>query len=211
MKFVILLIQFTISGTVPGSVFGFGHGVFKFDPNGGFQAGKSTHYGPFPGLPAFSEIGYLKNDVGVGCSTGAGDPRWQEILKNGTMINPLDPNTVWPVTPTVAVSQAAWAKEDVCFKKITIRNKNRPEFSVEAHIVDFCPSTGCLWDTKTRHLNADIYGQETWTKLGAQLTDGVMEIEIKWPNGIKPYSNNGYASKYSKLLVIISLITIFFL
>ena len=189
----VLLFGTAVYGSmIPGSVFGFGHGKFSFDPNGAFQKGHSTHYGPFPGFPAFSEIGYLANDVGVGCSNGqpGGDPRWLEILKGGVQINPLDPNTVWPSIPTVAVSEAAWAKEDVCFKKIIIRNAKKPNLFVEAVIVDFCPATGCLWDKSTRHLNADIYGQETWTKLGANLTDGVIEIEIKWPDGIKPYSSS---------------------
>ena len=34
------------------------------------RLGKSTHYGPWPSFQAFSEPGFLPNDVGVGCSDG---------------------------------------------------------------------------------------------------------------------------------------------
>ena len=194
-----------------GSVFGFGQGTFKFDTSGAFQKGHSTHYGPFPSLPEMNEVGYLKNDVGVGCSNGqpGGDPRWLEILKEGVMVNPLDPTTVWPNKPTVAVSQAAWSKQAVCFKTMTIRNAKIPAYSIEAVIVDFCPSQGCLWDKRMRHLNADIYGEATWKKLGANLTDGVIEIEIKWPEGIRPYSSKGIRSRSLESLIYFALIVIF--
>ncbi|KAI8906407.1 hypothetical protein EDD86DRAFT_210645 [Gorgonomyces haynaldii] len=73
-----------------------------YTTTGDWQAGKATHYGPYPQYPALSEAGYQPLDVGVGCSDGrpGGDPRWNAILKKGTKSNPLMNSTVWPTTPT---------------------------------------------------------------------------------------------------------------
>jgi hypothetical protein len=71
--------------------------------SGAWLEGHATHYGPFPQFPAWSEVGYQPNEVGLGCSTGivGGDPRWNEIIAKGTLTNPLMPSTIWPITPTV--------------------------------------------------------------------------------------------------------------
>ncbi|KAJ3111450.1 hypothetical protein HDU96_005683 [Phlyctochytrium bullatum] len=166
------------------------------DVTGVWVEGKSTHYGPFPSRPFMSEVGYLPNDIGVGCSTGVpgGDPRWLSILSHG-LYPPLPSNltqntrTVYPRIPTVAVSQRMYGganKEAVCFKRIRIRNKAKPAFEVEAYIVDFCPTNGCLWKEEELARNADIYGEETWKRLGGGLDDGVIAVEIQWPVGVVP-------------------------
>jgi hypothetical protein len=50
---------------------------------------------------------------------------------------PLLPSTVWPITLTVAVSEAAWPRDRICFQTIQIRNKNNPLKTIEAVVVDF--------------------------------------------------------------------------
>jgi hypothetical protein len=174
----------------------------NWNPSGAFQTGKATHYGPFPDFPAWSEPGYYPNDVGVGCSTGVpgGDPNWNSILSKGVQRNPLSEMTVWPITPTVAVSEAAWNKKDVCWKTLKIRNKNNPSLQVEAVIVDFCPRNGCLWNRTERSFNVDIYGQETWKKLGGGVLDGKMQIEVAWPAGLIPNSATAVTITFLALL-----------
>ncbi|KAJ3197268.1 hypothetical protein HDU67_003783, partial [Dinochytrium kinnereticum] len=145
--------------------------------------------------PFKSEIGYVQNDVGVGCSNGVpgGDPRWNAILSEGTLPLPanltVNANTVYPKASTVAVSQRMWGganKALICFQKMKIRNRDRPELQVDAYIVDFCPTAGCLWPVDELDKNADIYGEETWVKLGGGLDDAMLNIEIQWPAGITP-------------------------
>ncbi|KAJ3406141.1 hypothetical protein HDV05_006136, partial [Chytridiales sp. JEL 0842] len=134
----------------------------------------TTTTGPFPGRAFKSEPGYMPNDVGVGCSNGqsGGDPRWKAILENGTYPVPsnlaVNARTVWPVTPTVAVSQRMYGatnKDNVCFQKIRVRNKFNTSLEVEAAIVDFCPTKGCLWNVNDLAYNVDIYGEMTWMML----------------------------------------------
>jgi hypothetical protein len=176
--------------------FPFASPVLNWNPTGNFQPGRATHYGPFPDFPSFSEPGYYPNDVGVGCSTGVpgGDPNWNRILEKGVRTNPLSEKTVWPIVPTVAVSQAAWNKDQVCWKTIKIRNRKNPSLEVEAVIVDFCPANGCLWNQTERPFNVDIYGQETWKMLGGGLLEGKMDVEIAWPAGLVPNSAASYTS-----------------
>jgi len=157
-----------------------------------WTSGFGTHYGPFPSNPHFSEIGYQPNDVGVGCSDGrpGGDPQWNKILSYGVYPSPNIVNhekTVWPKVYTVAVSAAVWNKEDVCWKTIKIRNKKKPDFSIEAYIVDFCPIGHCLWKEKYLARNVDIYGEKAWLALGADLNDSKLDIEIEWPEGAIPH------------------------
>jgi hypothetical protein len=168
--------------------------------NGEFQSGMATHYGPFPGFPPYSEIGYQPMDVGVGCSNGqpGGDPKWLEVLGNGVRSNPLLNSTVWPMAPTVAVSAAAWSKKVICWQSLQIRNKNNPSLVISARVVDFCPKEGCHWSPNSRHFNVDIYGQDTWEKLGGGLTDGQLEVEVSWPSGLVPYVNS--SEKFSLAL-----------
>jgi hypothetical protein len=55
----------------------FKHAYAQFSSNiagmpttGDWQAGKATHYGPYPQYPPANEVGYQPLDVGVGCSNG---------------------------------------------------------------------------------------------------------------------------------------------
>ncbi|KAJ3105449.1 hypothetical protein HDU97_008065 [Phlyctochytrium planicorne] len=181
---------------------------FIRNSTGIWVSGKATSYGPFPSRPYKSEIGYVANDIGVGCSNGqpGGDPHWNLILAQGTYPNPnltVNADTVWPQIPTVAVSQRKYGgdnKNQVCFQPILIRNKNSPEKQVEAVIVDFCPTQGCLWSGDDLSRNADIYGENTWTALGAGLDDGSIEVEIQWPAGVVP--NNSRKSMTPSLPIL---------
>jgi len=154
-----------------------------------WTSGFGTHYGPFPSNPHFSEVGYQPNDVGVGCSDGrpGGDPHWQKILSKGVYPSPNIVNhekTVWPVAYTVAVSLAVWNKEDVCWKTLKIRNKKKPQFVIEAYIVDFCPIGHCLWEDDYLPRNVDIYGEKAWLALGADVNESNLDVEIEWPKGL---------------------------
>ncbi|KAI8923675.1 hypothetical protein BC831DRAFT_470135, partial [Entophlyctis helioformis] len=192
MAFALLLVvlaatvraQLLPASSLPGSGLG--------PTTGEWVRGKATHYGPFPSYPPFSEIGYQANDVGVGCSNGqpGGDPRWNAILAQGTVPNPVMNSTVWPVVPTVAVSEAAWGfgnKNRICFQTVRIRNARNTSLELTAHVVDFCPAAGCLWKAEERHRNVDLYGETTFRRLGG--VDGVIEIEVVWPAGLVPYAN----------------------
>ncbi|OUM64060.1 hypothetical protein PIROE2DRAFT_60927 [Piromyces sp. E2] len=95
--------------------------------------------------------------------------------------------TVWPMTYTVAVSLAVWNKEDVCWKKLKIRNRKKPEYIIEAYIVDFCPIGHCQWADKYLARNVDIYGEKAWNALGADINDSKLELEIEWPKGVVPH------------------------
>ncbi|KAJ3053827.1 hypothetical protein HK097_003293 [Rhizophlyctis rosea] len=151
--------------------------------------GKSTHYGPFPSDPTASEAGYRANEVGVGCSVGK-TPQWEEILSHGTYNNTADPGNIWPIIPTVAVSQYIYQpiRDKMCFAKIQIRNANNHSATVEASVVDWCPSNGCLWSKEERAFNVDVYGEKTWFALGGQGSRGTLDIEIQWPAGVDPYA-----------------------
>lgn len=182
--------------------------------------GHGTHYGPFPSDPHFSEIGYQPQDVGVGCSDGrpGGDPEWNKILAQGVYPSPNivgHERTVWPVKFTVAVSAAVWDKEDICWKTLKIRNKNKPDFEIEAIVVDFCPIGYCNWEDRYLARNADIYGENGWRALGADISDHSVEIEIEWPKGIAPHPaltlpSKGQLSIKINLLLIISLLFTYF-
>ncbi|KAI9354792.1 hypothetical protein DFJ73DRAFT_759198 [Zopfochytrium polystomum] len=162
---------------------------------GTWHAAKGTHYGPFPSNTRVSEQGFLSNDVGVGCSNGqpGGDPRWNAILANGTyppVDNGINNSTVWPVVPVVAVSQRMYGgpnKNVVCFSTVTIRSASNASAQVTAHVVDFCPTYGCLWTFDMLSYNVDLYGQETWFALGGGVDgDGSLDLEIQWPAGLTP-------------------------
>ncbi|OAJ42648.1 hypothetical protein BDEG_26075 [Batrachochytrium dendrobatidis JEL423] len=136
-----------------------------------------------------SENGYQFNDVGVGCSNGepGGDPRWNSIKDHGLIQNPLDSKTVWPIVPTVAVSEFSWGgsnKDKICYQTLNIRNAHNHSQRLTAYVVDFCPTKGCMWSAKERQFNVDIYGQRTFSRLGGALMDGIIDIEIQWPTGI---------------------------
>ncbi|KAL6610902.1 hypothetical protein LY90DRAFT_502078 [Neocallimastix californiae] len=184
----------------------------EYGKNVNWTSGYGTHYGPFPSNPHFSEVGYQPNDVGVGCSDGrpGGDPQWKSILSKGVYPAPNivnHENTVWPVAYTVAVSAAVWNKEDVCWKSIKIRNKNKPENVIEAYIVDFCPIGYCLWKDKYLARNVDIYGEKAWLALGADVNESNLDIEIEWPKGAIPH--DAIKLSGSSLSINKSLITIF--
>ncbi|ORY73295.1 hypothetical protein LY90DRAFT_403049, partial [Neocallimastix californiae] len=169
--------------------------------------------GPFPSNPHFSEVGYQPNDVGVGCSDGrpGGDPQWKSILSKGVYPSPNIVNhekTVWPVAYTVAVSAAVWNKEDICWKSIKIRNKNKPNLVIEAYIVDFCPIGYCLWKDNYLARNVDIYGEKAWLALGADVNESNLDIEIEWPKGVIPHDaiklSNGNFSISKSLITILA-------
>jgi hypothetical protein len=104
----------------------------------------------------------------------------------------------------VAVSEAAWGgfnKAKVCFQQIQIRNRNNPSTVVKAYIVDFCPTEGCLWAKDERQFNTDLYGQDTWNKLGGEIIGGTIDIEVKWPPGLVP--NGGVLSVPSLLRILV--------
>lgn len=174
-----------------------------WNSSGNFQNGKSTHYGPYPSFPAYSEPGFQEKDVGVGCSNGeiGGDPNWNKILQRGTRVNPLLNATIWPLTPTVAVSEAAWPKKSICWKSLRIRNRNDHSLFIDAIVVDFCPKNGCLWAKNSREYNVDIYGEESWKALGGGLTQGVLDVEIMWPEGLVPYQSSSVQSTWSILCI----------
>jgi len=184
--------------------------IVDYDKNTNWTSGYGTHYGPFPSQPHFSEIGYQPNDVGVGCSDGrpGGDPNWNKILEKGVYPSPNlvnHENTVWPVTYTVAVSLAVWNKEDVCWKTIKIRNKKKPEYVIEAHIVDFCPIGHCQWSDKYLARNVDIYGEKAWFALGADSNDSKLEIEIEWPKGVVPHDAiSGFSKMNISIITLIA-------
>lgn len=69
-----------------------------------------------------------------------------------------------------------------------IRNAKNRSRTITAHVVDFCPANGCLWDNQ---FNVDVYGQAAWMALGGDLDAGNLEIEVDWPKDIIP---NGSAS-----------------
>ena len=196
-------------------------------------SGLATHYGPFPILPHFSEIGYQLLDVGVGCSNGqpGGDPRWNKILNDGVydrdqmeiMANingssldsikrqnlDLLSKSIWPKSFTVAVSERAYGgsnKVNSCFQTLQIRNSKNHSLIVNATIVDFCPTNGCLWPLNQVSRNLDLYGQALWTALGAQSQDSKVEIDVLWPSNLIPNSAN---IKYSRIIVILEILYIF--
>ncbi|KAJ3034430.1 hypothetical protein HDV00_005050 [Rhizophlyctis rosea] len=157
--------------------------------------GHSTHYGPFPSDPTQNEAGYRDLEVGVGCSTGTSDPEWSEILSHGVWNSTLDPGVVWPQVATVAVSQYIYSpiRNQVCWQKIQIRNANNHSATVEARVVDWCPTNGCNWSPSQRAFNVDIYGEKTWYALGGSKSGGSLNIEIQWPNGVDPYKLSAQA------------------
>jgi hypothetical protein len=112
----------------------------------------------------------------------------------------VNPNTVWPKTPTVAVSGFAWAKKDICWKTVTIRNKNDKSLTIEAVVVDFCPSSGCLWNRRERAWNVDIYGVRSFQALGGRTDGGNIDVEIAWPAGLKPNTSGSTNLKYSSII-----------
>jgi hypothetical protein len=199
-----------------------------------WRSGKATHYGPFPALPHFSEAGYQAQDVGVGCSNGepGGDPRWNKILNYGIynstqkrsmaylngsdqdnlklqVLNNLE-TSVWPVAFTVAVSERAYGgknKKIACFQTLKIRNSKNHSFIVEASIVDFCPSNGCLWKSNELANNLDLYGQALWQALGADLNAGVIEIDVLWPPSLIP--NSVHHNSYEVLRLIMFELLVF--
>ncbi|KAJ3154562.1 hypothetical protein HK101_001610, partial [Irineochytrium annulatum] len=134
------------------------------------------------------------NDVGVGCSNGApgGDPSWNAILAQGT--HPpgnlsVNAGTVWPVAATVAVSQRMYGlanKANVCWQVLPIVNEAMGENAtvVMAHVVDFCPTAGCLWKTEELAFNVDVYGEHTWVALGGDLDVATINISIKVCNAV---------------------------
>ncbi|KAI8802424.1 hypothetical protein BJ742DRAFT_743719 [Cladochytrium replicatum] len=162
-----------------------------------FVEGRSTYYGPWLASSALSELGYQPNDIGVGCSNGepGGDPRWNAILAQGTHTPPSFPqnaNTVWPKVPTVAVSQAVYAatpeiRKLACWNTVLIRKKGG-SVVLNATIVDFCPTNGCLWPNEERARNLDIYGQHTWEALGGKTNESTMAIEVQWPESLASLS-----------------------
>lgn len=200
-----------------------------------WRSGKATHYGPFPALPNFSEIGYQTNQVGVGCSNGqpGGDPRWNKILEKGVYdtlqikemanlngsdldglkLQVLDSlsETVWPLSFTVAVSERAYGgqnKRNSCYQTVYIRNSKNHSYIVNASIVDFCPLDGCLWKSHELENNLDLYGQALWTALGAGLDDGVLEIDVLWPTNL--IANSAYHEAHGILFLFIFEFLIFF-
>lgn len=160
---------------------------FPFKGTGNWIKGSATHYGPYPNFPSFNEVGYLDGEVGVGCSTGSNDTEWQAILALGRIPNPLNPKTVWPKVPTVAVSQSMWKREEICWKTIILRN-SASNVTVTAVVVDFCPTEGCLWSKSELDKTVDLYGQETWMLLGGDKLGGAghISIDIQWPEGVTP-------------------------
>ncbi|KAJ3307692.1 hypothetical protein HDU76_004440, partial [Blyttiomyces sp. JEL0837] len=213
----ILILTLTHSSILPSSVSASqvpGNGVAFLQ--GQWYSGIGTHYGPFPSRAYMSEPGYMANDVGVGCSNGqpGGDPRWNQILSHGLYPPPPTFNqTIWPKTPTVAVSQRMYGnnnKAQICFNTLKIRNKNRPELSLVAYVVDFCPRDGCQWDQQGLSFNVDLYGEATWEALGAGLDDGSVELEIQWPAGLTPLDIGAGMSNFRisiAFTVVLSILT----
>ncbi|KAJ3064033.1 hypothetical protein HDU98_000219 [Podochytrium sp. JEL0797] len=162
----------------------------------GWTPGYSTHYGPFPQALGSSEVGYLPNDIGVGCSSGVpgGDPHWNAILAQGTYAPPSNsPTTVWPKVATVAVSQKYWAgnytatyKAPICWQQLWIRNKYNTTQHITAYVVDFCPTSGCTWGADELGFNVDMYGGASWESLGFTAINSKMEVEIVWPDWLRP-------------------------
>ncbi|KAJ1559443.1 hypothetical protein HK405_010614, partial [Cladochytrium tenue] len=70
-------------------------------------------------------------------------------------------------------------KATVCFQTIQVRNAANTSAEVTAHIVDFCPTSGCLWSSDALSYNLDIYGEHTWLALGGGLLDGTVSLEIQ--------------------------------
>lgn len=185
-----------------------------------WTTGYSTHYGPFPSNPQFSEIGYQPNDVGVGCSNGypGGDPEWLKILANGTYPAPNIVNhekTVWPVVYTVAVSAAVWNRDDICWQKLSIRNHHHPEYKIEAYVVDFCPIGYCLWKDEYLARNIDLYGEKAWVALGGDISESKMKIDIEWPKGVVPHDaiklSGSISNKFMKKIRFLTLTPFVFL
>jgi len=211
-------IDFSLNeGRINNSTLGYNNTMgldeFDYEKPINWTSGYGTHYGPFPSSPHFSEVGYQPQDVGVGCSDGrpGGDPRWKNILSKGVYPPPNlvgHQNTVWPVAYTVAVSLAVWNKEDVCWKTLKIRNKNKPEYMIEAYIVDFCPIGYCQWKDKYLSRNVDIYGEKAWFALGADQNISKLEVEIEWPEGVVPHDaltlSAGFSRISKSLMVIVA-------
>ncbi|KAJ3011032.1 hypothetical protein HKX48_007060 [Thoreauomyces humboldtii] len=157
-----------------------------------WQPGNGTHYGPYPTDLSESENGYqyVPVELGVGCSTGivGGDPRWNAIIAAGVYPAP-NPNTVYPKTPTVAVSEAAYpSKSMVCYKTLMIKSADNPSLpAIEATIVDYCPKAGCLWPKSELAHNVDLYGEATWKALGGTDGGGYLNLLIAWPDSVVPW------------------------
>ncbi|KAJ3060606.1 hypothetical protein HDU98_003462, partial [Podochytrium sp. JEL0797] len=103
------------------------------------------------------------------------------------------PTTVWPKVATVAVSQKYWAgnysatyKAPICFQQLWIRNKFNPAQHITAYVVDFCPTSGCTWGADELPYNVDMYGGISWSNLGFTPTNSKMEVEIVWPDWLRP-------------------------
>jgi len=109
--------------------------------------------------------------------------------------------------PLVAVSQAIYGdKSKYCWKDLTIVNRANGK-SVVAKIVDFCPTNGCNWQKGELANNVDIYGQATWNLLGGGNSDGVMDIQVTWPdvkNATPTYKFQTYVLLISLLLLSVS-------
>jgi hypothetical protein len=165
-----------------------------FSAGGGLQPGTVTTYGPNDKYPPGNEAGYRKNEVGVACSSGipGGDPEWNKILASGTKMNSLDPETIWPMMPTVAVSQKAWGKS-LCWQKLIIRSRITGE-TITAVVVDACPTNGCLWNSSSLAFNADVYGVDTFLALGGKADGGSVDVDIQWPAGMRPFTSNALKS-----------------
>ena len=175
------------------------HNPRLFDTSGAFQRGIATHYGPNPFYIPGSEAGYQPNAVGVGCSNGPDDQNWSKLLAKGvfnvTRYEGIEKSTVWPTTPTVAVSEYSWKRNEICWKTVKIRNAENHSLAIDAIVVDFCPSQGCLWKRLDRAWNVDIYGIFSFHTLGGNANAGSLKIEIAWPPGIMP--DTSYASRLS--------------
>ncbi len=82
---------------------------------------------------------------------------------------------------------------------------------VEAVVVDFCPTNGCLWSNSERHANADLYGIKTFQALGGDEKGGAIDVEIAWPPGFTPYQNAAALSRSVSLLFILPLLILYYL
>lgn len=113
--------------------------------------------------------------------------------------------TVWPSTPTVAVSEASYRKQDVCWKTVELFNPSTGK-QVQAVIVDFCPASGCNWGKSERANNVDIYGSDTWKALGGKVEDSTMPLQITWPPGVFPSSSSKTSRGIGFLILILLVI-----
>lgn len=138
-----------------------------------------------------NEAGYQALEVGVGCSLGTNETQWLDILAHGTQPNPISPDTVWPIYPTVAVSQRMYKqiRDKMCWSRIKIRNSQNTSQEVTAAVIDWCPSKGCNWPNEELAFNVDIYGEKTWVALGGPpMGGGKINVEVIWPEGVDPYT-----------------------